>query len=107
VSDRQSDPGSDRAKLLSKQYGVPFVNLDDYTVEPNVLARIPAEIAERHRLLPLRVDEQSPTLVIAMANPGDAEAIDDIQVRTGFTVDVVVASEAQLKRAINRYYFAN
>ena len=102
-----SDPGQERAKLLSKQYGVPFVNLDDYTVEAAVLARVPAELAERHRLLPLSVDEQSPTLVVAMANPGDADAIDELQVCTGFTVDVVVASEAQLKRAINRYYFAN
>ena len=98
---------SERAKQLSKQYGVPFVNLDDYEITAAVLARVPPELAERHRLLPLNIDEESPTLVVAMANPGDADAIDEIQLRTGFTVDVVVADETQLRRCINRYYFAN
>jgi type IV pilus assembly protein PilB len=97
----------DLVNLLSKQHGVPSVNLDDFEIEPAALAQVPPELALRHRLLPIAIDQESPTLVLAMADPGDIAAIDDIQQRTGLSVEVVVAAASRLRRAIDRYYFAN
>ncbi|MGZ3406130.1 MAG: GspE/PulE/PilB domain-containing protein [Polyangia bacterium] len=97
----------DLVNLLSKQHGVPSVNLDEFDVEPAALAQVPAELAQRHRLLPIAIDQESPTLVVAMADPGDVAAIDHIQRHTGFSVEVVVAASSRVRRAIDRYYFAN
>jgi type IV pilus assembly protein PilB len=97
----------DLVNFLSKQYGVPAVNLDDFVVPPEVLAHVPAELALRHQLLPIAVDEESPTLVVAMADPSNAAVIDDIQVKTGLTVEIVVAPPLRVRRAIDRYYFAS
>ena len=97
----------DLVNLLSKQHGVPSVDLDDFAIEADALAQVPAELAQRHRLIPIALDRQSPTLVVAMADPGDAAVIDDIQQRTGFSVEVVVAAASRVRRAIDRYYFAN
>ena len=97
----------DLVDLLSKQHGVPSVDLDAVEVEADALAQVPAELAQRHRLIPIAIDRQSPTLVVAMADPGDVGVIDDIQQRTGFSVEIVVAAASRVRRAINRYYFAN
>jgi type IV pilus assembly protein PilB len=92
-------------QLLSNQHGVPSVKLDDVQVAPDVLAHVPAEIALRHQLLPMNVDDESPTLVVAMADPSDAAVIDEIQRQTGLTVEVVVAPPSRVRRAIDRHYF--
>lgn len=97
----------DLVNLLSKQHGVPSVDLDNLEVEPAALAQVPAELAQRHRLIPIALDLQSPTLVVAMADPGDVAVIDDIQRRTGLSVEIVVAAASRVRRAIDRYYFAN
>jgi len=97
----------DLVNLLSKQHGVPSVNLDDFEIEPAALAQVPADLAQRHRLIPIAIDRESPTLIVAMADPADVAIIDDIQQRTGFSVEVVVAAASRVRRAIDRYYFAN
>ena len=97
----------DLVNLLSRQHGVPSVNLDDFEVEAAALAQVPAELAQRHRLIPIAIDREAPTLVVAMADPGDVAVIDDIQQRTGYSVEVVVAAASRVRRAIDRYYFAN
>lgn len=97
----------DLVNLLSKQHDVPSVDLDAFEVEADALAQVPAELAQRHRLIPIAIDRQSPTLVVAMADPGDLAVIDDIQQRTGFSVEIVVAAASRVRRAIDRYYFAN
>jgi type IV pilus assembly protein PilB len=97
----------DLVNLLSKQHGVPAVDIDDVEVQTEALAQVPAELAQRHRLIPIAIDREAPTLVVAMADPGDAAVIDDIQRRTGFSVEVVVAAASRVRRAIDRYYFAN
>ncbi|HEX9103664.1 MAG TPA: hypothetical protein VF997_15745 [Polyangia bacterium] len=97
----------DLVALLSKQHGVPSVSLDDFEAAPEVLARVPAELALRHLLLPIAVDEESPTLIVAMADPGDRGVIDDLQRHTGLTVEIVVAAKSRVRRLIDRYYFAN
>lgn len=97
----------DLVDLLSKQHGVPSVNLDDVEVQPAALAEVPPELAQRHRLIPIAIDREAPTLVVAMADPGDVAVIDELQRRTGFSVEVVVAAASRVRRAIDRYYFAN
>ena len=97
----------DLVNLLSKQHGVPSVNLDDVEIEAAALAEVPPELAQRHRLIPIAIDREAPTLILAMADPGNVAAIDEIQERTGFSVEVVVAAASRVRRAIDRYYFAN
>ena len=102
---RNKDPEKELANRLSKQYGVPSVNLDSLEIGRDVLDLVPAELANRHRLLPINGDEE--TLVVAMADPSKVFVIDDIKTRTGREIEVCVAPSDALKRAINRYYFPN
>jgi type IV pilus assembly protein PilB len=92
----------DLLRFLSDQYGTQGINLDSVEVDPNVFRMIPAEVANKFQVLPIaRVGRQ---LTVAMANPANFFAIDDIKFITGHEVRVLVASEGQLKRAIDKYY---
>jgi type IV pilus assembly protein PilB len=89
-------------RFLSEQYGTQAINLDTIDVDPNVFRMIPAEVANKFQVLPVaRVGRQ---LTVAMANPANFFAIDDIKFITGHEVRVLVATEGQLKRAIDKYY---
>ncbi len=90
------------ATFLSKQYGVPLINLADYKMDPSVLKLIPAEMAKKHLLMP--VARVGATLTVAMADPSNVFAIDDIKFMTGYNVEVVVASESVLLNAISSCY---
>src|SRR6476469_1047123 len=88
--------------FLSKQYGVPSINLADFEISPDVLQLVPAELAKRHQLLP--VNRAGATLIVAMSDPSNIYAIDDLKFRTGLNIEVVVASEVAIDEAIQRYY---
>lgn len=88
--------------FLSKQYGVPSINLSDFEISPDVLQLVPAELAKRHQLLP--VNRAGATLIVAMSDPSNIYAIDDLKFRTGLNIEVVVASEVAIDEAISRYY---
>src|SRR3954470_8265698 len=88
--------------FLSKQYGVPSINLADFEISPDVLQLVPAELAKRHQLLP--VNRAGATLIVAMSDPSNIYAIDDLKFRTGLNIEVVVASEVAIDEAITRYY---
>ncbi len=88
--------------LLSRQYGVPSINLDHFEVDPAIIKIIPAETARKYQVLPL--SRSGATLTIAMADPTNVFAMDDIKFMTGYNVEPVVASEAALEDAIDRYY---
>src|SRR6187549_1776997 len=88
--------------LLSRQYGVPSINLDHFEVDPNVIKTIPSETARKYQILPL--SRSGATLTIAMADPTNVFAMDDIKFMTGYNVEPVVASETALEEAIDRYY---
>ena len=88
--------------FLSKQYGVPSINLADFEISPDVLTLVPAELAKRHQLLP--VNRAGATLIVAMSDPSNIYAIDDLKFRTGLNIEVVVASEVAIDEAITRYY---
>jgi len=89
--------------FLSKQYGVPSVNLSEYRIDSNVLKLIPADMAKKYLIMP--VARVGATLTVAMADPSNVFAIDDVKFMTGYNVEVVVAGESSIIRAINAYYF--
>ncbi len=88
--------------FLSDFYGTQGVNLDTVEIDSTVVRMIPSDVANKFQVLPVqRVGRQ---LTVAMANPTNFFAIDDIKFITGHEVRVMVATEAQLKRAIDKHY---
>ena len=88
--------------LLSKQYGVPSINLAKFEIDLNVLKLIPSETAQKYQIVPL--SRAGATLTIAMTDPTNVFAMDDIKFMTGYNVEPVVASESAVNEAITRYY---
>jgi len=88
--------------LLSKQYGVAAINLRDATVDEQIVKLIPSEVAQKYLILPLR--RTGATLTIAMVDPTNVFAMDDIKFMTGYNVEPMVASELAIKEAIDKYY---
>jgi type IV pilus assembly protein PilB len=92
----------DISKFLAAQYNVPAVNLSDYEIDPEIIALIPKEVAQRHKVIP--VQRAGSSLIVAMADPTNLHAIDDIKFLTAYNVEPVVASEAAIQAAIEKYY---
>ncbi len=90
--------------FLSAQYRLPAVNLDDYDIEEDVIKLVARDVCEKHRVIP--VSRSGSSLIIAMADPTNLHAIDDIKFLTGYNVEPVVASETAVHGAIERYYAA-
>jgi len=88
--------------LLSRQYGVPSINLAQFEVDPSILKLIPAETSQKYEVVPL--SRSGATLTIAMTDPTNVFAIDDIKFMTGYNVEPVVASETAVLEAIQKYY---
>ncbi len=88
--------------FLSKQYGVPSVNLADYEIDPAVIKIIPPEVVQKYQLLP--VNRAGATLIIAVSDPSNLFAIEDIKFMTGYNIEMVVASERDIKTSIDKYY---
>jgi type IV pilus assembly protein PilB len=88
--------------LLSKQYGVPSINLAQFEIDPAVVKLIPAETAQKYQIVPL--SRAGATLTIAMTDPTNVFAMDDIKFMTGYNVEPVVASETAVTEAIQRYF---
>ena len=91
--------------LLSKQYGVPSINLAQFEIDPAIVKLIPSETAHKYQIIPL--SRAGATLTIAMTDPTNVFAMDDIKFMTGYNVEPVVASETAVTDAITRYYPAN
>jgi type IV pilus assembly protein PilB len=92
----------DLTSFLSKQYGVPSINLTEFEIDSAVIKTIPVEIAQKYQIIP--VNRAGSTLIIAMSDPSNIFAIDDIKFMTGYNVEVVVASELAIKSSIDKYY---
>src|SRR5262245_31934970 len=88
--------------LLSKQYGVPSINLTQFEIDLGVIKLIPAETATKYQIIPL--SRAGATLTIAMTDPTNVFAMDDIKFMTGYNVEPVVASETAVIEAIAKYY---
>jgi type IV pilus assembly protein PilB len=88
--------------VLSRQYGIPSVNLDLFNIEPAVLRLIPQEVAQKHCVLPL--SRVGATLTLAMVDPTNVFAMDDVKFMTGLNVEPVVVAEGSIQQAIAKYY---
>ncbi|HEX6160751.1 MAG TPA: type IV-A pilus assembly ATPase PilB, partial [Thermoanaerobaculia bacterium] len=88
--------------LLSKQYGVPSIALGQFEIDPAVIKLVPADTAQKYQVVPL--SRAGATLTIAMTDPTNVFAMDDIKFMTGYNVEPVVASETAVVEAIARYY---
>src|SRR5512137_2145341 len=93
---------ADLTNFLSKQYGVPPISLKDFEIDPEVIKLVPKQTADKHQVIP--VNRAGSSLIIAMSDPSNIFAIDDIKFSTGYSVEVVVASEQSIKEAIDKYY---
>ncbi|MGE5345427.1 MAG: type IV-A pilus assembly ATPase PilB [Acidithiobacillales bacterium] len=94
----------DITETLSAQFGVPSINLTHFEIEPGVLKLVAADVARKYNILP--VNKTGATLTIAMSDPTNVFALDDIKFMTGYNVEPVVASEQSLQLAIDRHYGA-
>ncbi|MFQ5744881.1 MAG: type IV-A pilus assembly ATPase PilB [Acidobacteriota bacterium] len=93
---------ADLIRLLSEQYGVPAANLDEAEVPDSVLELVPADMARRYLVVPVAVSGRA--FDVAMVDPTDVVAIDDLKFATGLRVQALVASERAVKEAIARLY---
>jgi type IV pilus assembly protein PilB len=92
----------DITECLSQQFGVPSINLQHFEIDAGVIKLIPADVARKYNILP--VNKTGATITIAMADPTNVFAMDDIKFMTGYNVEPVVASELGIKAAIDNYY---
>lgn len=89
-------------EFLSKQYGVPSVNLADNNVDPSLVKFIPHDVAQKYQIFP--ISKNGATLTIAMIDPSNVFAIDDVKFMTGYNVKPVVASESAIQQSIAEHY---
>jgi len=90
------------ASFLSRQYKVPSVDLGTIKIDPTIVKLIPAEIANKHLIIPL--SRNGSVLTVALANPADIFTLDEIRFMTGYNIKPVVAPESSIRNALNRYY---
>jgi type IV pilus assembly protein PilB len=93
---------SNITETLSQQFGVPSIDLTSFAIDPNVIKIVPGEVARKYGVLP--VNKTGATLTIAMGDPTNVFAMDDIKFMTGYNVEPVVASEVALRKAIDKHY---
>src|SRR6266542_1356127 len=93
---------NDITESLSQQFGVPSIDLASVEIDPAVVKIVPGDVARKYGVLP--VNKTGATLTIAMGDPTNVFAMDDIKFMTGYNVEPVVASEVALRKAIARHY---
>ncbi|MDH3744648.1 MAG: ATPase, T2SS/T4P/T4SS family, partial [Acidobacteriota bacterium] len=89
-------------EFLSQRYGVPAINLGDIEIDESIIKIIPPDVARKYTILP--VSKAGAKITIAMVDPTNVFAMDDIKFMTGYNVEPVVTSESALRDAIDRYY---
>ncbi len=92
----------DLTKFISELYNVPVINLSSIEVDRSVIKLIPSDVASKFQVIP--VERTGRKLTVAMVNPSNIFAIDDIKFLTGLEVQPLIASESEIRKAIDRYY---
>jgi type IV pilus assembly protein PilB len=92
----------DITSILSRQYGVPSINLTEYDLDPAIVRLVPGETAAKHNLIP--VGRNGTTLTLAMTDPTNIFAMDEVKFITGLHVEPVVASETAIRDAVAKYF---
>jgi len=93
---------SDIAYALSIQYGFPYLPLENYEISPEIANIISKQVAERYCAIPL--DKVSNTLMVAMADPLNSHAVEDIEYVSNCVVQVFVSTSSNIRKAIEKYY---
>jgi len=89
-------------EVLEVQLGVPHINLNQYSIDPELLQLVPVELAKRANIMPLRREKNR--LFIAMADPMDYFAIEEVRMATGCQIETSIAAKDDLYRTITKYY---
>ncbi|MFB0565002.1 MAG: type IV-A pilus assembly ATPase PilB [Candidatus Aminicenantaceae bacterium] len=90
------------AQALTRELGYPYIDLDQFEVYPDVINLIPLELAQKYSIIPIHRIRSF--LTLAMVDPTNLAALEDIKFRTGLSIQPVIASESAIKNAINKYY---
>lgn len=92
----------DIAQALTVQYGFPYLPLSNYDIDPGVISIIPARLARQYLIVP--IDKIGNNLTIAMSNPLNIQAIEDVELLSGCSVQTFVTTSSDIKKAIEKYY---
>ena len=92
----------DIAQALTVQYGFPYLPLSNYEISPEIINIIPVRIVKQYLLIP--VDKIGNNLTIAMSNPLNIQAVEDIELISGCTAQLFVSTSSDIKKAIEKYY---
>ncbi|NOY44908.1 MAG: type IV-A pilus assembly ATPase PilB [Deltaproteobacteria bacterium] len=92
----------DLVRTLSKQYGVPTVDLANFEIDPEVTKLVPEDLVQKYRIIP--INRVGSTLIVAVDDPSNMFALDDVKFLTGYNVEMVLAAPSAIKEAIDRYY---
>ncbi|MDO8662080.1 MAG: hypothetical protein Q7K98_02510 [Candidatus Omnitrophota bacterium] len=92
----------DIAQSLTAQYGFPYLPLSNYDINPEIINIVPGRVARQYLLIP--IDKISNNLTLAMSNPLNVQAIEDVELLSGCSVQTFVSTSSDIKRAIDKYY---
>lgn len=92
----------DIAQSLTAQYGFPYLPLSNYDINPEITSIIPGRVARQYLLIP--IDKIGNNLTISMSNPLNIQAVEDVELLSGCTVQTFVSTSSDIKRAIEKYY---
>ncbi|MCX5712556.1 MAG: hypothetical protein NTY47_05765 [Candidatus Omnitrophica bacterium] len=92
----------DIAQSLTAQYGFPYLPLSNYEINPEIVNIIPARVARQYLLVP--IDKIGNNITLAMSNPLNIQAIEDVELLSGCSVQTFVSTSSDIKRTIEKYY---
>lgn len=92
----------DIAQSLTVQYGFPYLPLSNYDINPEITSIIPGRVARQYLLIP--IDKIGNNLTISMSNPLNIQAVEDVELLSGCSVQTFVSTSSDIKRAIEKYY---
>jgi type IV pilus assembly protein PilB len=92
----------DIAQSLTAQYGFPYLPLSNYDVNADITNIIPGRVARQYLLVP--IDKIGNNLTLAMSNPLNVQAIEDVELLSGCSVQTFVSTSSDIKKAIEKYY---
>lgn len=92
----------DIAQSLTAQYGFPYLPLSNYDINAEITGIIPGRVARQYLLIP--IDKIANNLTIAMSNPLNIQAVEDVELLSGCSVQTFVSTSSDIKRAIEKYY---
>lgn len=90
------------AQALTAQFGFPYLPLNNYEIDPEVIKIIPENVASQYCLIP--IDKIGNSLTIAMSNPLNIRAIEDIELISGLVIQIFISTGTDIRNAIKRYY---